>query len=80
MKYLPQEVGTAWVYSPLGMSLGVSKPMLSLPLVGGIYHTLSILNLKLPSALSQDILLISLVHEKTNIVELTKRNIVNKIK
>ena len=39
MKYLPREVGTVWVYSTLGMSLGLSKPILSLPLVGGIYHT-----------------------------------------
>ena len=39
MKYLQQEVGRAWVCLPLGMSLGEGKPRLSLPLVGGIYHS-----------------------------------------
>ena len=47
--YLPREGGTVWVYSPRGTSRGVSKPILSRPLVGGIsfffilsYHFCSI--------------------------------------
>ena len=39
MKYLQQEVGRAWVFFPLGMSLGERIPRLSLPLVGGIYQS-----------------------------------------